>query len=296
MGLRLEATLMRWTSLLSVRLTTLSVLFASAALPGFCGETATSPAVPETETTGSGAGGGNSGASGSVWEKDPSAWKISIYPVYLWAPVFGAHINFTGIDLPNTPGTPSSNDGSTSGSFNGAGFAAFEIEKSRFVARGETLFASVSGDNTNPKVHIGMNVLYGAALGGYKITRGLSLEGGFRYLGMKISGNIDDRPGIVARPGVTDPLIGLTWNQPLGRRWMMNMHFDGGGFGVGSDVDMKGSVRFDWRFAKHFGLAMGAAALHLQIEDDILSSTQLARTVKFRQTLWGPVFGFGIYF
>src|SRR5512133_2485764 len=62
--------------------------------------------------------------SGSLWKGDPSSWKIDIYPIYGWLPVFGANINLP--DLPDRPGggtAPGPNGGTVSGSFNGAGFA-----------------------------------------------------------------------------------------------------------------------------------------------------------------------------
>ena len=61
------------------------------------------PAVCEEGTAaaegGAGSGAPASGSSQSVWEKDPSAWKVTIYPIYGWLPVFGAHLN-----LPTVPG------------------------------------------------------------------------------------------------------------------------------------------------------------------------------------------------
>jgi hypothetical protein len=77
---------------------------------------------------------------------------------------------------------------------------------------------------------------------------------------------------------------------------MLKAHVDGGGFGVGSDVDIGASIRADWRFVKHFGVMFGGEALHLQLSKPVLEQTSLSRTLTFRQTLYGPVFGFGIYF
>jgi hypothetical protein len=183
-----------------------------------------------------------------------------------------------------------------SASFNGAGFLGFDIERSRVVAHGAGLFASVSADSSNPKVHVGMNMIYGEAFGGYEIFRGLSLEAGVRRMALRINANVDDRPGITSKPGIWDPQIGMTWKQKLARKWMLKAHVDGGGFGVGSDVDIQASARVDWRFVKHFGISMGAAALHFQFTNNFLDNTRFSRTLKFRQTLYGPLFGLGIYF
>ena len=71
---------------------------------------------------------------------------------------------------------------------------------------------------------------------------------------------------------------------------------DGGGFGVGCDYDLSEGARADWRFAKHFGMSMGVAALQFKITNTILDNTSVRRTLTLSQTTWGPVFGFGIFF
>jgi hypothetical protein len=242
-------------------------------------------------STGSGSPDSTASASDSTWEQDPSAWKVAIYPVYLWLPIFGAHI-----DVPPLPSNPGASSGTASGSFNGAGFAAFEILKSGWSMDGAFLMASITGDNTNPNVNVGMHIKYGQGMGGHEILKGLSLEGGVRRIAFKINATVGSYPEVRREPGVWDPLVGLTWRHQLGQKWMFRAHVDGGGFGVGSDVTLAGSVRADWRFAKHFGLAFGASALHFDISDTVADPAGVQRTLVVRQTLWGPVLGFGIYF
>jgi hypothetical protein len=231
----------------------------------------------------------------SPWDKDPSDWNVAIYPIYAWVPVFGAHTSFPDAGG-GSNGGPGILDGSVSGSFSGAFFSAVDITKSHVVAHTEFMYASVSGDNSHPTVHIGMKAVYGSLMGGFQADNGLSLEGGFRRLALDINAAVNDRPGVSAKPGIWDPLIGVSWTHQLGRQWMLKAHVDGGGFGVGSDVDVGASVRADWRFARHFGVTLGAEGLHLQLSSNILEQTSRSRTLKFRQTLYGPMFGFGIYF
>jgi hypothetical protein len=69
-----------------------------------------------------------------------------------------------------------------------------------------------------------------------------------------------------------------------------HLSLEGGGFGVGTDVSVAASARADWMFAKHFGITMGAAAWHFQI-----SNTVLQKALVMRQTVYGPIFGFGLY-
>lgn len=66
---------------------------------------------------------------------------------------------------------------------------------------------------------------------------------------------------------------------------------DGGGFGVGSTFDIGAAASADWRFAKHFGMTMGGAYLHFEN-----SNTVLRKTLTIKPTMYGPTFGFGIYF
>jgi len=234
-------------------------------------------------------------AAKPYWSKDPSAWTVAIYPVFAWVPVFGA--NVTVPSLPSIPGRPSGpSSGTASGSFNGAGFAGFDIQKSRWSVNGEFLIASVSGDNTNPKVHVGMKIYYGQFMAGREVLKGLSLEGGARRMALKISASVGDNPEVTRKPGIWDPLVGMTWRHQMGKKWMLQAHMDGGGFGVGSDVSIGASARADWRFARHFGLTMGFGALHFRISDTVLDNTAAKKTLLAKQTLYGPLFGFGIYF
>ncbi len=69
--------------------------------------------------------------------------------------------------------------GNASSTFNGAGFAGFEIQKSGWSGSGEFFYASLSGDNTNPKVKLGMDIMYGQAMAGC-IRFGKAVEPGGR--------------------------------------------------------------------------------------------------------------------
>jgi hypothetical protein len=234
----------------------------------------------------------------SHWEKDPSEWKVAIYPIYGWLPVFGASVNLPDFpNLPNLPGGGISGPagGKVSGSFNGAAFAGVDLEKNRFTATATLLYAGLSGDSTNPKAHLGLDVIFGQAMGGYKVSKSVSLEGGFRRMALKISTSVGTRPEVSRKPGIWDPLVGITWKHQIGRKWMLRTHFDGGGFGVGSDVSAGASASADYRFAKHFGVMMGFSALHFQVADTRFDETRIARTLKIKQTMYGPLFGFGIY-
>jgi len=186
--------------------------------------------------------------------------------------------------------------GDASGSFNGAGFAGFEIQKSGWSVDGAFLLASISGDNTDPPVNVGMHIKYGQFTGGHEILKSLSLEGGVRRMALKINATVGANPEISRQVGVWDPIVGLTWRRQMGKKWMLRGHVDGGGFGVGSDLTLAGSFRADWRFARHFGVAFGASALYFDISDTVVDKTGFQKTLVARQTIYGPLLGFGIYF
>ncbi len=230
----------------------------------------------------------------SVWTEDPSAWKVEIYPIYAWAPIMGASVTLPEFpnlpSSPDVPGTPRPS-GSATGSFNGAAFFAFRIEKSKFSFDGNALWAAVSAERTDPYLKIKLDAIYGQAMGGYEVLPNLFLEGGFRRMALNISAKVLNFDEVSRKPGVTDPLVGLTYHKPFGRKWRLVLHADGGGFGVGSDESIAAAARLDWRFAKHFGTSFGYGVLHFKI-----SNTVLQRTLTLDQTLNGPVLGFGIYF
>ena len=224
--------------------------------------------------------------------KDPSAWQVSIYPVFAWAPIFGISTQ----ELPSSPGggggggnpLPPSD---TSSSLNGAAFAGFRVEKSKWSADGTFLWAGLSSERNNPFARISVDAIFGQLMAGREILPNLFLEGGFRRIALNLSLRLGDFPTVSGKPGVWDPLVGLTYRRQLTKKWKVLGHVDGGGFGVGSNVDIAATGRAEWQFARHFGIAMGYGLLHLDI-----TRTIAQRRLEIKQTLNGPIFGFGIYF
>ena len=120
--------------------------------------------------------------------KNPSAWQISIYPVFAWAPIFGISTQ----ELPSSPGggggsgnlLPPSN---TSSSFNGAAFAGFRVEKSKWSTDGTVLWAGLSSERNNPFARISVDAIFGQLMAGREIVPDLFLEGGFRRIALNLS-------------------------------------------------------------------------------------------------------------
>ena len=218
---------------------------------------------------------------------DPNRLQVVIYPVLGWAPIFGANVH-----LPDTPSTPGGGSGSTDRSFNGAALFGFTIQKNNWYGAADVLWAGMSASRSNPLVKTDLNAIYGEGQVGYKFYKDLYFTGAFRRIALDYKVTLGSFPQFERKPGVWDPLIGLMWNQQLNKKWKLRLGTEGGGFGVGSEVDFSASGMADWQFAKHFGVTFGYALLHLKVSD----TDRLGHTFTATSNLNGPTFGFGIYF
>lgn len=218
----------------------------------------------------------------------PYNWHIAIYPVLAWAPLFGASVT-----LPPLPGQPIASpgpSGSTSSSLNGAYFGGARFEKGKWSADAEFMWAALSAQRKNPLVDVKLDFVLGNAMAGREMLPNLYLEGGVRRLAFDIHATVESSSASRS-PGYWDPLIGLTYRRQFGKKWRILIHGDGGGFGVGSDVDVTATGRAEWQFARHFGIAMGYGGMHFSDSD-----TVQGRTLTISPTLHGPIFGLGIFF
>jgi hypothetical protein len=229
-----------------------------------------------------------------------SGWKVEIAPIYLWAP-----FNISTVTLPQFPELPAPPPGSEEGgrpsgktgtSLNGAAMAAFRIEKSRWMLRGNAVWAGLSGERDLPRMKLSGDLIYGEVQTGFRVVRGLWVEGGVRRLAVDVDASVLDYPTVSRKPGVWDPIVGATYRLPMGNHWLLTLHGDGGGFGVGSQVDSNVFATLDWRLARHFGLTLGYSLLYFRIEDSLVDSTRLEKTLKFGTTLHGPIVGFKLLF
>jgi hypothetical protein len=146
--------------------------------------------------------------------------------------------------------------GSTSSSLNGAFFGGARFEKGKWSADGLFMWRALSAQRKNPLVDVNLDFVFGNAMAGREMLPNLYVEGGVRRLALDIHATVESSSASRS-PGFWDPLIGLTYRRQLGRKWRILIHGDGGGFGVGSDVDVTATGRAEWQFARHFGIAMG---------------------------------------
>jgi hypothetical protein len=152
------------------------------------------------------------------------------------------------------------------------------------------MWAALSAQRTTPLVDVNLDFVFGDIMAGREVLPNLYVEGGARRLALDIHATVLSSSASRS-PGFWDPLVGLTYRRQLGRKWRILIHGDGGGFGVGSDVDVTATGRAEWQFARHFGISMGYGGMHLSESDTVKS-----RTLAISPTLHGPIFGFGIFF
>lgn len=221
-----------------------------------------------------------------------SDMKVSIYPILVWVPAFTATTIVPAFpDAPNGPDLPGGS-GSTTASFDGAFLAGVSIEKASWRIDAYGIWAALTTKRDRPLLNVDMDIIYGHFSGGVKIYKNLYVTGGVRRVALEYDIQLADRPQhFVRKPGIWDPLVGLGWHGTLGSRWTLRVVGEGGGFGVGADVDLGGSVRADLKMASHVGLTFGYGVLYLKLSDTVLQ-----RTLVVKQTLHGPVLGLGLYF
>jgi hypothetical protein len=216
-------------------------------------------------------------------------WNVAIYPVFGWIPL---DID-TKVDVPPSDNGEGGGAGRTvDGRFDGAFLAGFYASKGRFRVDGDGMWAAVGGDRAErPRLTVDADVIYFHVTGGVKIVKDLYAIGGLRRLALKYDVVIEDFPNFERKPGFWDPVVGVAWHSE-GARWLeVHASFEGGGFGVGTDVEWAGMFRLDFKPARHFGITAGYNLLYFKGEDNGHNGT-----FKVEQTLHGPLAGIGLYF
>lgn len=214
-------------------------------------------------------------------------WHIAVYPVLVWVPLD------IGIDV-DIP--PFNGDGGGAGQivdsrFDGAFFGGATAFNGTWLIEGYGIWAGFGGDRLErPFLEVDLDLIYGDAKLGRRVAPDLYVTGGVRRVALKYDIELGDLPRLSRKPGVWDPMIGIGWHR-AGEKVDWHATFEGGGFGAGSDVDLGGTVRVDWRPIRHFGFTAGYSFLYLKVSD-----TVAGRSVTIEPTLHGPSVGFGLYF
>jgi len=226
-------------------------------------------------------------AAGAPPPQAQEGWDVAVYPVLLWVPI-GIGIN---VDIP-----PFDGDGGGSGDivetrFDGAFLAGVAASNGTWRIEGDAIWAGVGGDRIErPSLTVDLDIVYGHVNLGRRVAPNLYLTAGVRRLALKYDITLGELPRFSRKPGVWNPLVGIGWHRTSPKlEW--HALFEGGGFGVGADVDLGGTVRIDWKPVRHFGLTGGYSAMYMKVTD-----TVLGRTLIVKPTMHGPVVGLGLYF
>jgi hypothetical protein len=241
-------------------------------------------------------------------QQDKRPIKVTVYPILVQAPIFGATIKLPS--LPSSPGggggggsngEGSAQSGTTDASLNSAYLGGVTVEANRWFVEFEGTWASLSASHDAPRVGVDTKVRFGRARGGIRLFDGVSATVGVRYIRADLDATltlaglnttIEGRTS----PSLWDPIVGVDWRADLGSRWSVSANAQGGGFGVGADLDLSGEANVNWHVTRHFDLRFGYTVFHYKYTIADVSIGSFQRTVVSTQTLNGPIFGFGIVF
>lgn len=248
-----------------------------------------------------------SGTATAGAPQDPSAAKqqrpveVILYPILVQAPIYGA-----SIDLPSVPSTPGdggesgAQSGSTDFGLNSAYMAGISVRAPQWFGEMRGTWAALSATREAPRVTVDTDTTLFNARGGVRIVDGLFATGGFRRVGLTLDADLT-LPALGkslhgrATPVLWDPLIGVDWRRRMGR-WVVDGSFQGGGFGVGTDVDLTSEVNASWRGIPHTEIRLGFSVIYYKLTIDDVGIGSFQRTLVSSQTLYGPIVGLGFVF
>jgi hypothetical protein len=241
-------------------------------------------------------------------QESKQSFEVTIYPILVVAPVFGA-----SVDLPPLPpgGGGGGGGGGTGGesgdvnqstdlSLNAAYMAGFELRADRWFGEMRGQWASVSADRQLPRVNVKTEAYFFYGRAGVRLIDGFSATGGFRRVRVNLSAtlsppSLDHTISGSADTVLWDPMVGVEWRHRAGR-WTISGNFEGGGFGVGTDSDIVGEARANWRFMKHTELRLGYTYFYYKYTVANVSIGSFQRQLVSSQSLNGPELGIGIVF
>jgi hypothetical protein len=229
-----------------------------------------------------------------------SGIRVTIYPILVQAPIFGA-----SIDLPSVPGDGGDGEagdvsGTTDVTLDAAYMAGLKVEGDRWFAETQGTWAAISASRNAPRVVIDTDTVLFGARGGVRLFGGFSATAGVRHAAVSLDAtlslpNLNTTIHGHTEPGLWDPMLGVDW-RARGNRWDIEANFQGGGFGVGTDVDLAGAVIASRHFGRHVDLRIGYEALYYKFTVADVNIGRFQRTLVSEQTLHGPSIGIGLVF
>jgi hypothetical protein len=225
---------------------------------------------------------------GDVARAQSDGWDVAVYPILVWLPL-GIGID---VDIPPFDGEGGGSGQIVDSRFDGAFLGGATASNGIWRIEGYGIWAGVGGDRADrPFLTVDLDLVYGDARLGRRIAPDLYVTGGVRRLALNYDIVLGDLPSFSGKPGVWDPLVGIGWHR-VNPKVEWHASFEGGGFGVGADVDLGATFRVDWKPVRHFGLVAGYNVLYLKLND----SRADRRNVIVKHTLHGPSLGIGLYF
>lgn len=225
----------------------------------------------------------------SASPRSDEGWQVAVYPILVWIPV---DIDI-GVEVPPSGG--GADDGEAGdivdSRFDGAYLGGVAATNGAWRLEAYGIWAGFGGDRPErPFLRADIDLIYGEGRVGRRIAPDFYVTGGVRRFALKYDITLGSLPQLSRKPGLWDPLVGIGWHRVRPKlEW--HASFEGGGFGVGADVDLGAQVRVDWKPIPHFGLTAGYGIVYLKVSDLVLS-----REIVVKPTLNGPVAGIGLYF
>lgn len=214
-------------------------------------------------------------------------WDVAVYPVLAWVPL-GIGID---VDIPPIGGGEGDFGRIVDSRFDGAFFGGVAASNGVWRIEGFGIWAGVGGDRPErPFLVVDLDLVYADAKLGRRVAPDLYVTAGVRRLALTYDITLGNLPTFSRQPGLWDPLVGIGWHR-VGPKVEWHASFEGGGFGVGADVDVGGTFRVDWKPVRHFGLTAGYNFVYLKVTDSVVG-----RSLTVEPTVHGPAVGFGLYF
>jgi hypothetical protein len=223
-------------------------------------------------------------------EQDNSHARVVIYPILFQAPIYGVNIR-----LPEFDGAGAISR-STDRNLDSAFLAGVSIERDKWFFDFEGEYAGLSAERVSPILKVSTDLFFFKAMGGWRFGKGFAIDGGVKRLAVDLKVELGDNLEAHTKPGLWDPMVGIDWRSFVTKRLQLNAALEGGGFGVGSDVDISGRFDADWELIPHVVFNFGYSFLYFKATVDNVTVGPNQRELTMKQTLHGPRVGIGIRF
>lgn len=216
-------------------------------------------------------------------------WRVTVYPIYGWVPVFGADVTLPEQPCDDCEGGIEVPGGHVDSHLNGAALAAVRVEKGRWMAQAQGLWAGLEGEVDRPFLNVKVGLAFGEVLGGFAVAPNLYVEGGARRLALNLRAQAFNLDEVQWKPGFWEPVIGASYTPKLRARTRLYLHGDYGGADGNKTAALTGKV--EWQAMSHLSITAGYGMFYLRADGSIGR-----KPVALEQTLHGPIVGIGIPF